>query len=245
MSSSTAPADAPQPQDAGPGLALRVLLLLAYPVLSHVASVRDDSRWSVLALASLVLLSLLGPLLQRRAWALALLAAALAALYALAGSPYAWMTLLAPPVVFTLLVAWGFARTLRAGQVPLVTRIVHALHARAGMPVSAAAERYTRRLTAAWALLLLLLAAINLVLALLAEPDGILAAFGIATPWTISHAQWSWFANLACWGLLGGFAALEYQVRMRRFDDHPYRDAGDFVRQLMRLGPGFWRELLR
>jgi uncharacterized membrane protein len=238
-------ASAPHPQDSGPALLLRGILLLAYPLLSHVASLRDDGRWSALALASLVLLMLLGPLLLRRLWALLLLGVALLALCWLAGSRYAWMSLLAPPVVFTLLVAWGFARTLRAGQLPLVTRIVHALYQQAGMPVSAAADRYTRRLTAAWALLLLLLAAINLLLALLASPGGVLAMLGHPPTWAISHTQWSWFANLACWGLIGGFAILEYHLRQRWFRDQPYRNIVQFARQLLQLGPAFWRELLR
>ncbi|MFT4247253.1 MAG: hypothetical protein QM581_04320 [Pseudomonas sp.] len=245
MSSRTAPAEAPHPEDTGLALGLRALLLLAYPVLSHLASLRDDGRWSALALASLVLLMLLGPLLHRRFWALGVLAVALAGLYALAGSRWAWMTLLAPPVLFTLVVAWGFARTLRRGQVPLITRIVHALHAQAGMPTSAATERYTRGLTAAWALLLAVLAAINLVLALIAAPDGVLWTLGLQPRWAISHAQWSWFANLACWGLIGGFAAAEYAIRQRHVEEQPYRTPAQFVRQLVQLGPAFWRELLR
>lgn len=245
MSSRIVPAEAPHPEDTGPALGLRMLLLLAYPVLSHVASLRDDGRWSALALASLVLLMLLGPLLHRRFWALGMLAAALAGLYGLAGSRLAWMTLLAPPVLFTVVVAWGFARTLRRGQVPLITRIVRALHVQAGMSLSAATERYTRRLTAAWALLLALLAAINLMLALVAVPDGVLWTLGMQSRWAITHTQWSWFANLACWGLIGGFAAVEYAIRQRRVEEHPYRTPAQFVRQLVQLGPAFWRELLR
>ncbi len=246
MSSRTVPTKpAVDPEDTGAALGLRALLLLAYPLLSHVASLRDDGRWSAAALASLVLLMLLGPLLHRRAWALVVLALAFAALVWLAGSPYAWITLLAPPVVFTALVAWVFARTLRHGQVPLVTRIVRALHAQAGLAVSTEVERYTRGVTVAWALLLVALTLANLVLALLAEPDGVLAMLGHAPAWSISHAQWSWFANLACWGLLGGFALVEYAVRRRFVGEQPYRNAADFARQLARLGPGFWRELLR
>jgi uncharacterized membrane protein len=245
MSSRIAPAEPPHPEDTGLALGLRVLLLLTYPVLSHVASLRDDGRWSALALASLVLLMLLGPLLQRRFWALGVLSVALAGLYVLAGSRLAWMTLLAPPVLFTLLVAWGFARTLRRGQVPLITRIVRALYVQAGMGMPATTERYTRRLTAAWALLLALLSVINLVLALIAVPDGVLWMLGVQSRWSITHVQWSWFANLACWGLIGGFAVIEYAIRQRQVEEHPYRNPVQFVRQLMQLGPAFWRELLR
>ncbi|MQP76200.1 ketosynthase [Stenotrophomonas sp. MYb238] len=224
---------------------LRIALLLAYPVLSHVASVRNEGGWAALALFGLVLLCLLDALARRRtaAWA-ALLASALLLAW-LGRSPWAWMLLLAPPVVFPLLVAWGFARSLRPGRTALITRIVQALHARAGVPVDARLERYTRRLTAAWALLLALLAAINLALAMSAVPDGLLAAFGWQPRWPLSHTQWSWCANVADWGLIGGFLVAEYALRCRLFPQRPYRSAGQFVRQMGQLGPAFWRDLLR
>lgn len=224
---------------------LRVLLLLAYPLLSHIASLRDEGAWAALALLSLVLLCLLLPLAQRRGWAFIVLLAASLALAWIARSPLAWMLLLAPPVVFPLLVAWGFARTLLPGQVPLIGRIVQALYQRAAMPVTPALERYTRQLTVAWVIVLGLLAAVNLGLALSAVPDGLLAAFGIQPWWPVSHEQWSWCANIANWGLIGGFFALEYVVRKRLFPLRPYRNVGQFVRQMGQLGPAFWRDLLR
>lgn len=224
---------------------LRVALLLAYPLLSHVASLRGEGGWAALALFGLVVLCLLDALARRRplAW-LALLAAGVALAWT-GRSPLAWMLLLAPPVVFPLLVAWGFARSLRPGRVPLIARIIHALHAQAGAPVDARLERYARRLTAAWALLLATLAAINLALAMSAVPDGLLAAFGYRPWWPLSHAQWSWCANVADWGLIGGFFVAEYALRCRLFPQRPYRSVGQFARQMGRLGPAFWRGLLR
>jgi len=224
---------------------LRVVLLLAYPVLSHLASQRGEGLWAALALFGLVFLCLLGALARRRAWAWGALPAAALLLAWLGRSPWAWVLLQAPPVVFPLLVAWGFARSLLPGRVPLVARIVHALHARAGVPVEAALERYARRLTAAWALLLALLAAINLALALSVVPDGLLAAFGWTPWWPLDHARWSWCMNVADWGLIGGFFVAEYALRCRLFPQRPYRRAGQFVREMGRLGPAFWRDLLR
>ena len=224
---------------------LRVGLLLAYPVLSHVASLRDEGMWAALALIGLAVLCLLEPLSLRRPWAWVGLLAVSLLLFWLGGSRWAWMLLLAPPVVFPLLVAWGFARSLLQGQVPLITRIVQALYARAGMPVTPALHRYTRRLTGAWAGVLSLLAAINLGLAMSAVPDGLLAAFGMQPWWPVTHEQWSWCANVADWGLIGGFFALEYAVRSQLFPQRPYRNALDFMRQMGQLGPAFWRDLLR
>ena len=232
------------PLDTRAGIAARIVLLVAYPLLAHVASLREDGRWSALALASLALLMLLGPVLRLRPWALLLLAATCGGLYWLAGSDYVWVLLLLLPVAFTGLVAWGFARTLGHGRVPLITRIVSALHARAGLPMTAALTRYGRGLTLAWALLLGALTAINLGLALFASPQW-LAAIGSPPSLAISHAQWSWAANIACWGLIGVFCLIEYGIRQRRFPQQPYRHVGDFVRQMAQLGAPFWRDLLR
>jgi len=244
MSSRTGRPEPADPLDSRGGLAARLALLLAYPVLSHIASLREDGRWSALALGSLLLLSLLGPVLRLRPWAWLLLAGGGWALYALAGSDYVWVLLLLLPVGFTLLVAWGFARTLLPHREPLVTRIVAALHARAGLPMTEALARYGRGLTLAWAVLLGALTLFNLALALFASPQW-LAAIGSPASLAITHAQWSWLANLACWGLVAALCLVEYRIRQRRFPQQPYRHAGDFVRQMAGLGPAFWRDLLR
>ena len=93
------------PLDTRAGIAARIVLLVAYPLLAHVASLREDGRWSALALASLALLMLLGPVLRLRPWALLLLVATCGGLYWLAGSDYVWVLLLLLPVAFTGLVA--------------------------------------------------------------------------------------------------------------------------------------------
>lgn len=227
--------------------ALRLGLVVAYPLLCHAASVASAQagRWAALALFSLLLWCLLDALWQRRTQAWLWLLASFAVLWLLAGSDWAWLLLLAPPVVFPLWVAWLFARTLRAGQQPLIARIVQAVHAQAGMPVDAPLQRYVRRLTAAWALVLVLLAAINLGLALSVVPDGLLAGLGYRPWWPVSHIQWSWLANVANWSLLGGFGLLEYAWRSWRFPLRPDRNLWHFARLLAGLGPAFWRDLLR
>lgn len=234
----------PEPGQGPLAQVMRLLLLLVYPVLSHVASLRDDGLWAAAALAGLVLLCLLEPLAQRRGWAWLVLAGTLL-LGWLGGSVWAWMLLLAPPVVFPLLVAWGFGRSLRRGRTPLITAIMQALYVRAGMPVTAELKRYTRGLTTAWVAVLVLLAVLNLALAMSAVPGGLLAAFGLQPWWPVTHEQWSWCANIANWGLIGGFFVVEFLVRERRFPQRPYRNALDFLRQLGQLGPAFWRDLLR
>jgi uncharacterized membrane protein len=222
---------------------LRLLLALAYPLLAHLAGARHDPALAAIALADLGLVVLLHALLERRVGAWLLLAALVPGLFALARSHYALLPLLLVPVAIISLVAWTFGRTLRPGRVPLITQIVAALDAIPPAALAPELRSYTRTLTAAWAGLLATLALVNLVLAMLAAPNGLLASFGIAPPWTVSEAQWSWFANILNWGIVGGFFVGEYLVRKRRFPGR-YRSFLDFMQRMARLGPAFWRQLL-
>lgn len=226
-------------------MALRVALALSYPLFAHLASLGDSGAWAGLAMASIVLLVLLEPLLNRRLWALLALGACLLGLWWVAQSRYALMPLLAPPVVFIALIGWLFGRTLAKGRVPLITRIVEGLYAQAAMPMTPELYRYTRQLTLAWTLLLALLAVVNLLLALCAVPDGVLAQLGHVPPFSVSNAQWSLFANVLNYGIVGAFFVIEYQLRKRRFPQRPYRNVLEFGQQMARLGPQFWNEFLR
>lgn len=226
-------------------MGLRLALALSYPVLAHLASVNGSGAWAGLAMASMLVFVLLEPLLYRRLWALLVLGACLLGLWWIAQSRYALMPLLAPPVVFIALVGWLFARTLVKGRVPLITRIVEALYAQAKMPMTPDLYRYTRQLTFGWALVLVLLAVINLLLALCAVPDGVLAQLGYVPHMSVTSAQWSLFANVLNYGIVGGFFVIEYLLRKRRFPQRPYRNVLEFGQQMARLGPHFWNQLLR
>jgi uncharacterized membrane protein len=249
MSNSTRPPDralatasglvVSEPATAG----LRLLLALAYPLLAHLAGARHDPAVAAIARADLSLVVLLRPLLQRRVGAWLLLAAIVLGLFSLARSHYALLPLLLVPVALIGLVAWAFGRTLRRDRVPLITQIVAALDALPPTQLAPELRSYTRNLTLAWAGLLSTLALANLALAMLAVPNGLLASVGIASPWTVSEAQWSWFANILNWGIVGGFFVGEYQLRKRRFPGR-YRSFLDFMQRMARLGPAFWRQLL-
>lgn len=222
-------------------LILEVLLALAYSVVAHVASARHDGTLAVVAIAVLVLMMLIAPLAQRRLWAWLALAASLAGLVWLARSPYTQVPLLLAPTAFIALIAFVFGRSLAAGRTPLISKIVMALE---GGAAPADLLQYTRNLTAAWAWALGLLAAVNFLLSLIAVPDGLLAQFGAQAPVTITQTQWSWFANVFNYGLIGGFFAIEFAIRKRRFPNR-YHSFADFLRKLRGLGPAFWRDFLR
>ena len=163
----------------------------------------------------------------------------------LAGSSWALTPLLLVPPLFTALIAGGFLRSLRPGRVPLIRKVVAALYGTPPDELSPAHRAYTRRLTLGWGLMLSLLTAINLTLALVAVPDGLLARAGVAAPFTVTAEQGSLVANVANYGLLGVFALIEYQVRRVVFPVRPYRNAAEFVRRMAALGPAFWRDFFR
>jgi uncharacterized membrane protein len=223
-------------------LILEVLLALAYSLIAHLASARHDGPLAVCALAVLLLLVLVAPLAKRRFWAWLALFAGAAALAWLARSPYPQVPLLLVPTAFVALVAFWFGRSLAAGRVPVISKIVAALEGDSAPAPEL--MRYTRRLTAAWAAALALLALLNLGLALIAVPDGLLAQAGVAAPATVTQAQWSWFANVFNYGIIGGFFAIEFAIRKRRFPGR-YPSFAHFLRRLRGLGPAFWRDFLR
>ncbi|HET8818474.1 MAG TPA: ketosynthase [Xanthomonadaceae bacterium] len=228
----------------GAALALRTALALAYPFLAHAANARDDGALAALALGDLAVILLLGPLLRMNAWAWAFLAVLAPGLVLLARAPWATLPLLAPPVVFVGLVAWLFARTLRPGRVPLITRMASAVHECPVAELEPALATYTRRLTGFWAALLGALCLVNLALAVFATPEGLLAQLGRATPLPVMDARGSLFANLLVHGVVAACFLGEYAWRRHRFPDQPYRNLPGFLRKLMALGPGFWRSLV-
>jgi len=226
-------------------MGVALLLAVGYSPLAHWANASGRSELAVLAGAVLVLMLLIEPMARPRWWAWALAVVLLAALLPLWHSPHALLLLTAPPVVFAGWIGWFFGRSLRRGSTPLITRIVAGLYAQAGQALSPAQLAYTRRLTVCWAGLLAAMTLVNLLLALWAVPGGVLAQLGRLPPLAIADEQASLFSNLLGYGVIGGFFVGEYALRARWFPVRPYRNFIDFVRQMARLGPAFWRDVLR
>lgn len=108
-------------------LALQIALAIAYAPLAHVASTRGDQGFGFAALLALIGLVLVAPLLQRRPWAWLAAAIATAGAWWLYRHGFAVLPLLVVPVLFVLLVAWVFGRSLGPGREPLIARIVSGL----------------------------------------------------------------------------------------------------------------------
>jgi uncharacterized membrane protein len=217
---------------------LPLLLALAFPLLAHLAAATGSQRLAAAAVGCLAL-ALAWPLRRRPAIFLVLLAALGAVLWLLLQRERAALLLLIPPVLFTAMVGMVFARSLRAGRVPLIERVVRVLHPEAlqwpGVP------DHLRRLTLGWAALLLGLAAVNLLLAACAVPGGLLHAAGIDPPLAVAWHEWSWFANVANYVLIGLAFVAEYAYRRWRWPESGALSFRQFATRMARLGPAFWR----
>jgi uncharacterized membrane protein len=217
---------------------LPALLALAFPLLAHLAAATGNGAFAAAAVACLLLV-LCWPLRHRPLAFGATLGLGAGLLVWLLAIEQARLLLLFPPVLLTAAFGLFFARSLRPGRVPLIQRIVQALHPEAlALP---GVVDYARRVTWFWALLLLGMALFNLGLAAIAVPGGLLAAIGVRTPLSVSDEQWSLVANLLNYLVLALAFVAEYLWRRHRFPQQPYRNLADFIGRVARLGPAFWR----
>jgi uncharacterized membrane protein len=188
------------------------VLILAYPVLVHLAVIfhRVELQW--LALCCLVAVPLYIKLKagNPRAWLLLFAAATL--LYLLARAGGGKYVLYLPPVILPALAAWFFGRSLAAGKLPLITRIAIATRSDA-LPAELA--DYTRRVTWLWTLLLAALALLSAALALWAPPE-----------------VWSLFTNVLNYLILAVVFPLEYLYRRLRFRHLQHAGFIGFIRSV-------------
>ena len=191
-----------------PGLTVKLLrsirwaaiaaLCLAYPVLAHLAAVdpTPDLFDAAVAMAPLIALALvLAWRSPDRPGMLFLCLAGGVALYAMGGwlvQHYNWVFLLQHAGMQALL-GLAFGRTLRCGQVPMVSRFAAMVHGR----LSPALARYTRHVTWAWTLYFSAMTTLSLLLF-----------------WLAPVAVWSVFANLLNLPLLVLMFTAEYVARL-------------------------------
>ncbi len=215
---------------------LAVALTLAYPVLAHAASLLHSAPLTIASVAILAAAVLFPPAADGKRWAWAAVPLAALVIIGLARIDAAGLVLLLPPVLLNLFLAWLFGHTLARGSIPLIERLVLLLQP-PGVAPEPGVIPYTRRLTQAWTVLFLLLAASSLVLAACATPGGLLESAGLSAPFTVRHETWSLFANVLNYGIVAAFFVLEYVYRRRRFPHRPYRNFAEFLRRAAAAGP--------
>jgi uncharacterized membrane protein len=218
-----------------PGTAA-VLMALTYPFAAHVAVVSGLPALVMASVCWLVALILLQPLRRGRPWAWGCLALVAGGLAFFGNAATAQMLLFLPPVAITAFMARLFGASLRQGETPLIQRIIRALHG-PDEPLTPDILGYARSLTLTWTALFCVLATVNLVLAMLATPGGLLLAVGVTPPIGVPVAAWSLFANVLNYLIIGGMFAVEYAYRRVRFPQQQYRSFADFIGRVVRLGP--------
>jgi uncharacterized membrane protein len=180
-------------------LAAIVVFIVVYAGLSHYANSAAKTRDLAVALALAPVLGF-GLLLIRR-WNsafIAVLAATAAALllrryWPLLEENFSWVYLIQESGFYGLM-ALSFGRSLIGNRVALCTQLADKVHG----PLTPPEVRYTRRVTAAWAVFFALIVAATL-------------GFFYAAPLRI----WSLFANFCVPPLIGLMFVAEYAVRRR------------------------------
>lgn len=161
------------------------------------------------------------------------------------GAAFAWLGLRGNgrfaldcmPVLVNVALCNVFARTLPRGREPLIARIIEVLEGRARLALPRVAG-YARALTWAWALLFAAQAALLAVLAVCAQPHGLLATFGIASPLAADGAAWGVYQHVGSYALVPTFMVAEYAFRRWYLRHIPHASLPRFVVRLARRWPG-------
>lgn len=197
------------PGSHSPRKALAALLLVAYPVLTHVAvstGVVSLGRIAWLCLAALVFMAAPGK------WRLA----GFALLVVLLALVDAETLLKAPPVVINLVLAAWFGMSLQAGEEPVIGWFARLER---GDELTPELATYTRRLTVLWTVFFVAMAA----------TAALLAVFTAAETWSI-------FANGVDYVLIGVLFVGEYAYRRVRYRHYRHASLADLVRTVVRSG---------
>lgn len=208
-----------------------ILMGAAYPLFAHFAVLSGLPALIAASIGLLAVIVLFPGLRNGRPLAVVLLVAAGLGLYQAARSGQTLLLLFLPPILINGFMAWVFGNTLQEGRTPLIERAIILLH---GPPEENSSDvvAYARTLTSLWTVLFASLATINLVLAALASPGGLLLSAGVNPPLTVPLSAWSFFANVLNYVIVAAVFAVEYRVRVRRF---PERSYGGFLKFLRRL----------
>ncbi|WP_153067016.1 ketosynthase [Steroidobacter cummioxidans] len=217
----------------------RALLVLAYPLVAHFGVIQNSVTLIAIALGLLIVLPMVPALGRGSVVAWVLLLPVVAGLWWLSRSAHATLPLYIAPVLVPGFMAGVFGSTLLAGQVPLIEQLIRIMEP--GPDGAQAPEpevlEYARQLTRAWTVFFVTLSLTNLVLGLLAEPDGMLLAAGIRPPLTVPELWWSLFANMIGYLLVAAFFLIEYAYRRHRFPRQPYRNMLDFFVKVLAAMP--------
>lgn len=187
-------------------------LFLAYPLLAHLATLLHSQGLAGIALATFIAIPLWPLLRQGKAFAWLVLVAAAVALFCSARGGWARYLMYLPPVLIPLSVLWLFARSLRPGNMPVVTRVATQIRG----PLPDELTTYTRQVTQFWVVFLVLMAAGSVLLAIFASAE-----------------LWSLMTNIVQYLLMGAVFLFEYLYRRWRFRHLPHESFPAMIAALL------------
>jgi uncharacterized membrane protein len=214
---------------------LTTTLAIAYPVVAHLAVAKASLPLTVAAVAILAATILVPGLFKGSKIAWVVLPFVIAGCAWLAQARVPALPLFIAPILVPMFLAWFFGQSLAPGRTALIAQFIRAVH-RDREP-DPAVWSYAISLTKVWTGFFILAATINLSLALIASPDGLLLASGIQPPVTVPREWWSLFANCIGYVLIAVFFVVEYAYRRYRFPQQPYRNMYEFLRQMAAVAP--------
>ncbi|RDI98886.1 xanthomonadin biosynthesis protein [Dyella solisilvae] len=190
-------------------------LWFAYPVLALAGMLTHQQGYSLAACALLLTLLMAPALATRRplpwlAWTLLLAAMGWLWLHGMVG-----LLLECVPIAINVLLASLFGRSLRAGSMPLIARFIEAVEGPERLLTPGVAT-YARQLTWFWTLLTATQALVLAVLLLCAEPGGLLAQLGVASPWPVPAGPAQAYVHFGGYGLIAAAFLLEHGFRRWR-----------------------------
>jgi uncharacterized membrane protein len=189
-------------------------LALGYPLLAHLAVVLGETRLQWLALVWLIAISLWSALAAGRAWAWSLLVVSAIALYGLVVTGGGLYALYVPPAVIPAALFIVFALSLRAREVPWISRVATAMR---GAPLPPPLVVYTRQVTQLWCGVFVAMFTSAVVLAIWATPE-----------------LWSVMTNVVHYVVLGAVFVLEFAYRKLRYRDLEPWGLFEYLRRLLR-----------
>jgi len=218
--------------------------VLAYPLVAHFGVMQNSVTLIAIALGLLIVLPMAPALGRGSVVAWLVLLPVVVGLWYLSRSTHATLPLYIAPVLVPGFMAGVFGSSLLAGQVPLIEQLIRIMEPGSNENSPDGRQEpepevlaYAHLLTKAWTVFFVTLALTNLVLGLLAEPDGMLLAAGITPPVTVPELWWSLVANLIGYLLVAAFFLIEYAYRRYRFPRQPYRNMLDFFLKVLAAMP--------
>ena len=187
-------------------------LMLGYPVLAMAGVLTHRQGFSLAACVLLITLLMAPALAARRvgawlAWGLVLAVMGWLWMHDLVG-----LLLECVPIAINVLLASLFGRSLRDGSTPLIARFIAAVEGPERLQVPGL-KRYARQLTWFWTALTAAQATVLAALLLFAEPGGLLASLGVASPLPVPAGLAQSYVHVGGYVLIAAAFLLENAYR--------------------------------